>query len=197
MAEEGEWECPNCHAPVQEDWRACPACGAEFAPPEEEVPELRAAPEEAPAAGPEPEGAPEAERPEADELAELAASVEAEAVAGAAKEEGPEPARTRAPEAAKKAAAKRSPPREERPARAGSVAKLGGLVGATGVAVLVLGLLGVLFALNYDTWVRGAATNTVGPTQSLGAAGMGILMLAGLALFLLAFMKAKRRAVST
>jgi hypothetical protein len=60
--------------------------------------------------------------------------------------------------------------------------------------LLLAGLVGAMVALNYDVWVKGLTTNTIGTTQTLATVAM--LVVAGIGIFLLlrGMGKSKRRA---
>ncbi len=157
-----EYMCPECTATVEPDWAACPSCGVEFEAPEEGEPLA---------------GVTEArEEPGSDELGLELEDLEREIEAAS----GP-PARAAAPPTRGRA----TPP-------APFVARLGGTVGSLGVLLVGGGAMGALVALNWDTWVSGAAVNSIGGLQQMAVGGMIAACAAGGLLVLFAQRRPQR-----
>ena len=168
MAGEGQTDfvCPNCEAPVEEDWAACPSCGLEFGPAEEEAPP-------APPAAP-----PAAARPPAPPPA---------------RDAPPPPARSKPgkpPKAARPPKAPKPAVQGGLFARwplVGPIARRVGTLGVLGLGLMVAGLVGYILVSNYDTMLAGRSVNTIGPNQAnfvmmmaLAAAAGGGLTILGL-----------------
>lgn len=175
MGEEGlsEFVCPNCNAPVEEDWAACPSCGTEFGAPAED--------EQPAAAEPEPPAkqAPPARSPPA---AQSARSSTRASTRGSASAKGSAPPK-------KGAADRKSPPGGPfaRLPLIGGIARRVGTLGVLGLGLLVLGLVGYYLVSNYDVLFAGRTVNTIGPNQqgyvmmmALAAAAGGGLTILGL-----------------
>ncbi len=171
-----EFVCPNCNAPVQEDWAACPSCGMEFGPAEEAA-TPPAPPVEAPPA-PEPPPKAAAARPNAPAAPPKASSTRAGRPAKP-------PRAPKAPRDAKKAGLFAKWP------LIGPIAGRVGTIGVVGLGVLVMGLIGWFLVSNYDTMFAGQSMNSIGPNQANYVMMMYVAVAAGGGLTILGLIMAR------
>jgi hypothetical protein len=178
------FECPVCHEPVNEDWNACPACGTEFAPPDEGEGLPLSPPAEARVVA--------APVEEHDELEALSREIDAaHAEAHAPPRSQASAAQARSPQAPPSAVRPAPPPPRGPPspptrppaAKAARRSSLG-LIGILGLVFLLGGIVGAVVALNYDEWIKGLSTNSVGTLQLAATAGALVVAAVGAILLL-------------
>ena len=174
-AEAEEYVCPNCEAPVEPEWKACPNCGIEFEGAEEAAAPPPAAPPPAKVTPPPPPPKPAAPPP-----ARTAPPPPPPKPAAPPPAKGPRPPKAdKAPKAPKSPRTKGKVPG---PAFLRPLIGRFGIIGFLGLPVALAGLGGFFVIMNYDTILGGQRANDIGPNQL--NAMLGAVAVAGVGVFL-------------